>query len=417
MEVGNIVLSSVKSLFPLQRNPFRLLLFLEWLLLGMVVLTMMVPNPINRFALPSPLVIGIVAVFGLLGLRVPRRQLSYKLLYTGFEFGLVFLLVTLSADQIGLFPLLYLIVAIRSCAMFQPRGRMVVAGLTFMSFLLTMFFWMHPPAHLHKPPGGTPDTMALFALKLNATLTFGLALMFVLFLVNALLIERQSREQLASANEQLRQYALRIENQATLQERNRIAREIHDSLGHLLTAQSIQLENALLFLPPQAEKTQSFLAEARQLGSSALQEVRQSVATLRSDPLRGHPITLAIEHIIKRFAQTVGITPVVDIDTRSLLPTEISTAIYRIIQEAFTNIAKHASATAVSLRVWEKPDGIYILIEDNGHGFDPDQNTTGFGLRGMRERTAVLGGQFTITSQPGAGCQIAVVIPLSGNAL
>ncbi|MBW4582295.1 MAG: sensor histidine kinase [Tildeniella nuda ZEHNDER 1965/U140] len=407
----------MKQVFPVQRNVFRLLLCLEWLLLGIAILASLLPNPMNRFT-PLPLLtIPAIVVLGLMGLCVPKDRLVVKLLYTSLEFGLIILLHPFNSG-VGLFPLLYLIVAIRSCAMFQPRGRLVVAGLTFLSFVLTIFFRMPPlPHHSANAMMQELNGMTVFTLKLNATLTFGLTLGFVLLLVNALLAERESREQLATANEQLRQYALRIENQATLQERNRIAREIHDSLGHLLTAQSIQLENALLFLPPEAEKTQTFLTEARQLGSGALHEVRQSVATLRSDPLRGKSLETAIAYLVKNFQQTTSIIPDTILEVRSPLPCDVSTGIYRILQEALTNIAKHAAATQVSLQLWEKPDGVHLLVEDNGFGFHPDQNTTGFGLKGMRERAIVLGGHFTITSQPQTGCQIAAVIPLSRQFL
>lgn len=391
----------MKQLVPERRNFFQLLLYLEWILLGMAMLTETVPNPMNRFE-PSPLIaLPIILALGLMGLSIPKKDRLTKLLYTALEFGLIALLLPLAGGKVGLFPLLYLVVAIRSCTMFQPLGRLVVAVLTFISFLLTIFFRVFPPEH-HRGKGPIPefDNSMILTLKINATLTFGLTLVFVLLLVNALLAEWQSREQLSAANEQLRQYALRIENQATLQERNRIAREIHDSLGHLLTAQSIQLENALLFLPSEVEKTRSFLTEARQLGSSALQEVRQSVATLRSDPLQGKPLELAIAPLVKSFQQTTGITPEVMTELRSTLSTDVSTAIYRILQEALTNIAKHAEATRVSLQLWEKPDGLHLRVEDNGHGFNPDQNTTGFGLKGMRERAIGWAGSSPSAASP-----------------
>lgn len=417
-KVNPRIATSVKQLVPAQRNVFRLLLYLEWILLGIAMLTETVPNPMNQFE-PSPLVaLPIILLLGLIGLHVPKQDLLARLLYTGLELGLIALLLPLAGGKVGLFPLLYLVVAIRSCTMFQPRGRLIVAGLAFISFVLTIFFRVSTPFHTEGsrlPPDF--DSSMMLTLKINATLTFGLTLVFVLLLVNALLSEGQSRAELTAANEQLRQYALRIENQATLQERNRIAREIHDSLGHLLTAQSIQLENALLFLPPQAEKTRSFLTEARQLGSGALQEVRQSVATLRSDPLQGKPLELAIAHLVNSFQQSAGIIPEVITELRSPLSTDVSTAVYRILQEALTNIARHAAATHVSLQLWEKPDSIHLRVEDNGHGFNPNQNTTGFGLKGMRERSIVLGGQFTIISQPRSGCQITAVIPLSRHIL
>ena len=92
---------------------------------------------------------------------------------------------------------------------------------------------------------------------------------------------------------------------------------------------------------------------------------------------------------------------------------EISTAVYRVIQEALTNIAKHSRANRVSLVLQENTTGILVSIKDNGCGFYPQENTTGFGLQGMRERMEVLGGNLHLTSQPGKGCKIHFEIPLS----
>ncbi len=353
--------------------------------------------------------------FGLMGLKLPTEKTRDKVLYTGLEFGLLFLAFLLDSRP-DFFPLVSLIILIRSCLIFEQVGRLIVAGLVFIAFLVTLFVRPapHPPRH-----GPIPESIAntILTLKLNAAVTFGLALLFILLLVNALLAERQSREKLLLANEQLRQYAVRIEDQATLQERNRIAREIHDALGHALTAQSIQLENAQLFLPPDAEKTASFLQEAKQLGSRALQEVRRSISALRANPLQGQSLEIAIAKAVNEFRQTSGILPDYRIQLSQPIPTEISTALYRIIQESLTNIYKHSAATQVSIDLRETPEAIQLQIKDNGQGFNPERNTTGFGLQGMRERTAALGGQFFLASQPGKGCRITVSIPLPRLAL
>jgi signal transduction histidine kinase len=248
---------------------------------------------------------------------------------------------------------------------------------------------------------------------INATFYYGLLLAFILMLVNALLSERHSWQQLAIAHEQLRQYALRIEDQATLQERNRIAREIHDSLGHALSAQSIQLENALLFCPKSAEKTKGFLLEAKQLGAKALKEVRQSISTLRADPLQGRSLQEAIAILIQDFYRIANIQVNSTISLTYPISGEVSIATHRIVQEALTNIYKHSGATRVTILLEAKTGSIHLAIDDNGRGFNPKQNTTGFGLQGMRERTTALGGQIQIESQPGCGCQIIADIPLS----
>jgi signal transduction histidine kinase len=402
-------------------NPsFRLMLYLEWILLGIILLGAIRPNPRGIDATTLSLSLLILVSFGVMGLRLPTGKLSEKIFYTAGEFGLLFLTFLLR-ERTAFLPLLGLIIVIRSCLIFKDAGRSIVAGLVFSVFLLMLFQPMpvSPPPRQGEPPPPPrhehiPDSVAntILTLKLNTAVTFGLTLLFTLLLVNTLLAERQSREKLLIANDQLRQYALRIEDQATLQERNRIAREIHDALGHALTAQSIQLENALLFLPPNAKKSESFLREAQQLGSRALQEVRRSISTLRSDPLQGQSLETVLAKAITEFHQTTGILPESTIQLSQPIPAEIGTALYRILQEALTNISKHSDATQVHIHLQQSTTAMRLQIADNGQGFNPQGNTTGFGLQGMRERTTVLGGQLVLTSELGKGCQICVSIPL-----
>lgn len=397
------------SIFP--DRSFRLLLYLEWILLGITLLGEIRPAPYEINVTTRLLSILTLTAFGLMGLKLPTGKILNKVLYTGLEFGLLFLTFHLQSRP-SLFPLLCLLVVIRSCLLFGQIGRLTVAGLVFVAFLLMQFLVWRPPPPPRSQPISESITSTILTLKLNTAVTFGLTLLFILLLVNALLAERQSREKLLLANNQLREYALRIEDQAMLQERNRIAREIHDSLGHALTAQSIQLENALLFLPPDAEKTASFLREAKQLGSQALQEVRRSISTLRSNPLQGQSLEVAIAKTVSEFQNRTGILPDCNLEIYGPLPAEITTALYRIVQESLTNIYKHSGATQVKLKLQQSEEAIHLEIIDNGQGFDPNQNTTGFGLQGMRERTAALGGQFSLTSQLQKGCRITVSIGL-----
>lgn len=402
-------------------GPFRLLLYVEWLLLGLVMLALLVPLPLmpppqfSVFALLS--FIG----FGLMGLRLPTNRLSCKILYTVLEFGIILLLLFLYHQNRGI-PFLVMIVVIRSCQIFNLPNRLAVSGVAFGVFLLSII--QLPGLQSEREPFPFESVLKLtpseqlaldsnfLLLKLNFIISYGLTFIAILLLVNSLLSEYESRKNLAIAHEKLHQYALKIENQATLQERNRIAREIHDTLGHALTAQSIQLENALLFCPPNAEKTRTFLTEAKHLCSKALQEVRQSVATLRSDPSPGRSLEAAIALAVKKFHQTTGITPHYTINLSSQLSAEVSTAIHRIIQEALMNVYKHSLATQVAIHLQEKGQEVTLWIEDNGNGFYPEQNATGFGLQGMRERTLALGGEFHLVSQPGTGCLITAHIPL-----
>ena len=413
------VLGASATEFRLTNHSFRLILYLEGILLGVAFLLEIRPARFSIDATAQILVTLILIGFGLMGLKLPTARTRDKVLYTAVELGLLFVMFLLDRRTV-LFPLLGLIIVMRSCLIFQQAGRLIVAGLVFIYSVLMLFWGMSPapPHHNHEPEVSSAlIAHRILTLNLNTAITFGLTLLFVLLLVNALLAERESREKLLLANEQLRQYALRIEDQAALQERNRIAREIHDALGHALTAQSIQLENALLFLPPNAEKTKSFLEESQRLGARALQEVRRSIATLRSDPLQGQSLEGALTKAIQEFQATTGITPHCDLQLSQTIPTEIRTALYRIIQESLTNIYKHSAATEVNIHLQQDHNMLHLQVVDNGQGFNPERNTTGFGLQGMRERITALGGQFWLFSQLGAGCRITVSIPLPQTVL
>lgn len=392
---------------------FRLLLYLEWIVLGFTALSVILAasydSSINLFLL----IILSLAVFIAMRFWLPTKTLTYKVLYTGLEFAII-CLPSLLDSRIRWIPMLGLVAVIRSCQMFERPGRLIVVGLAFLSFGVSLFLHSSPGRHFGKHIIPVkPNGLDLLTWKLTSAFSFGFALVFVFLLIDALLAERQSRKQLSIAHEKLRQYALQVENQATLQERNRIAREIHDSLGHTLTAQSIQLDSALLLLASDTEKTRSFLTQAKQLCTQALREVRQSVAMLRSDPLQEQSLENAIATLLKEFRTTTAISPDCTISLPEPLPTEINATVYRIVQEALTNITRHSSATEVTIQLMQQEQTLYLLVKDNGKGFNPLQNSTGFGLQGMRERTLALGGQFNLTSQPGKGCVITAQIPLS----
>ena len=156
----------------------------------------------------------------------------------------------------------------------------------------------------------------------------------------------------------------------------------------------------------------TFLFTAKELGSKALHDVRQSVSTMRSHPLQEQPLEQAIQILAADFQRSTGILPSCQISIISPLSIEISTPIYRIIQESFTNISKYAQGTEVKLELTTTLESLKLIIQDNGRGFDLEQNTTGFGLQSMRDRTLALGGEFHINSSYNAGCQVIVDIPL-----
>lgn len=416
----------------------RVLLHIEWILLGIAVLALLtqgLPGDAIPRRLPPPPTRGLpglallcIVVLGGLGWRLPPARQGLPVIYIGVSLGLCWLSVFFGSLSPSTFAALLLIVVIRACILFPWRGRLVVAAGAYGSFLLLLLLRfqalllrvnqrlvINRPRPHNIPPEVVNDWIQGFLrqLSINSALLFGLVLAFVVLLVGTVLAESESRQALSAANQQLRRYALLIENQATLQERSRIAREMHDSVGHSLTAQSIQLENAALCGQHQDwAQLQHHLSEARRLGKTALQDVRQSVATLRTDPLQGRSLAAALEQLIQDFQQMSQIQVTLQgLEPIALAP-ETALAIYRVIQEALTNIARHSGASRAAIRFATAAGQLHLQIKDNGQGFDPQVNTTGFGLRSLQERVQALGGQLHLRSQPGQGCQIRIVVPL-----
>jgi len=397
----------------LRSHPLRLLLYLEWSLLAIAFLGEVFRASLFRIPNVPALNLTCIAAFAALGLSLPDDKLSNKILYTISEF-----LLTIVAVRIGLlrlFPVLYIAIAIRSCFIFERRGRTLVTALVYLACLANLFERLQYRPVVRQ--FGLLASERLLLLSIMTALFLGLMLVFLQLFVEAILAERQSRDRLAIAHARLREYALRVEDVATLQERNRIAREIHDSLGHSLTAFNLHLEAALRLLDRDPQEAKELLVEAKQLGATALHEVRQSVSALRSDPLQGKSLEEAIAALREDFQRSTGIVPEVAISLEQDVPDSCKTAAFRIVQEALTNICKYAQATAVSIKLATRAQVLQIAVSDNGRGFQPEQTTTGFGLQGMQERARSLRGQCQIKTAPGKGCTIRVKLPLANRSV
>ena len=416
------------------QHPFRLLLYLEWVLLGIALLTSfsaLISHP-RHHSIPHPLgfnLIGFlcIAALGTMGWWLPINSKSKFIPQLYVVAGLVVSWLAIASIGRGerVFPALLLVVVIRACLLFSWSGRILVAVLAYCSFLALQIMavmrinLLGMPLGRPLPPGLQrlpPEELRRiwFGFAFNSSLLFAFVLVFVLLLVGAVLAEHESRNRLAKAHHRLREYAVQAEDRATLQERNRIAREIHDSVGHYLTAQSIQLENTALFLAENRVKAATHLEKARQLNKEALANIRASVATLRKSPVR-QSLQASIEQLIADFKSNTNIEIEKRVNLPATLPQEINISLFRIVQEALTNVTKHSNATKVDLSIESTQKQIVLSVRDNGCGFDPSQNTTGFGLQGMQERTAALGGKLKIMSNCDRGCQILATIPRSST--
>ncbi len=201
-----------------------------------------------------------------------------------------------------------------------------------------------------------------------------------------------------------------------VEERNRLAREIHDTLAQGLSAIALQLEtaDALLETATQPERIRHVVQQALQLTRSNLIEARRSVLDLRATPLEGRTLAEALQELVQETLTKHSLALTLHaVGGHHPLPAAIETGLYRIAQEALTNIYTHAQATQATIHLICTPAAIQLIVQDNGRGFEPDQVTHDrYGLTGINERVRLLGGQLAIESAAGAGTKVAVTVPL-----
>jgi len=204
--------------------------------------------------------------------------------------------------------------------------------------------------------------------------------------------------------------ALRRVVEAQELERRRLARELHDQTGQELTSVLLGLK-AVEEAKSDAERAEA-LAAVREQVVETLHDVRRLAVELRPKALDDFGLVPALELLRDTFAGQTGMRVDLESQIRERLATNVETALYRIIQEALTNIVKHAQASAVSIVLARSGGGITAVIEDDGRGFTPDGGGEGLGLLGMGERLALLGGKLKVESSPGAGTTIVAEVPL-----
>ncbi len=417
------------------RHPLRSLLYIEWILFA-AIMASEVSNSGQSIELKW-FNIGIVVVLAVMGLRLPSdRKLLVRVLYTIAQIIPILVAAYIRMRPVGL---LCIVVVIRSYLLFDRKYRLWVTGGIFALYLITLNLFPYRRQHSEsRHPNGvitrngrTPVTRGNAPIsnerqeespietrrerdgfRWGFIFLFGGILLSLQLLVDRILAEKHAKEELAIANQRIRNYALKAEENGSLQERNRIAREIHDSLGHSLTALNLHLEMAVKLSQLKPEKSREVLVEAKRLGSIALQDVRQSVSALRSDPFADRDLAAAINKLADDFKYSNHLQPICQLDLPPNLPQSTNIILYRIVQEALTNISKHAHASEVIIEIKTQSDRVELRVTDNGRGFIPTHNTTGFGLQGMRERVLSLQGQFEILSIPDRGCQIVAIIPV-----
>ena len=250
------------------------------------------------------------------------------------------------------------------------------------------------------------ETLPLLGLPLIRAFAFGT----VGHIVDHLIDTQQAQSKaLLKANYRLSRHAETLEQLAVSRERNRLARELHDTLAHTLSGQAVNLEAIKLTVPPEQTETLSMLDQALENTRSGLRETRRALKDLRSQPLENLGLALALRNLARDAASRAAFELELDIpDALPALPPEVEQCVFRIAQESLENIVRHASARLVRLHLGVEAGHLQVEIGDDGIGADLDRLDLQdkLGLQGMRERAAEVGGVFEVSSQPSKGTTI-----------
>ena len=291
-----------------------------------------------------------------------------------------------------------------------------VLGLSFYQFWLAM------------PGSDVPLSVHLGWLVLQ-----GAMMLLVGYVVVQLVsIQREQRAALAEAyqrqaavNAQLQRYAATIEELSISRERNRLARELHDTLAHSLSAVTVQLEAVRSLWQVNPASARELLEQADETARTGLTEARRALQALRASPLQDLGLVLALKELAETAAERVGAS--LELQISEQLPErlaghgslEVEQGMYRIAQEALENVVRHSAAQRIVVCLEERGQTLVLCIEDDGVGTalkdlpPPDHQVKGrLGIQGMQERAQLIGGRLGIASKPDRGTTVTLAVPL-----
>ena len=344
-------------------------------------------QPLPSIALAAAFSAVSVGAYGWIERQAPSRRHGVAAAYIVVQLALGYLLYGLAGAGVGATLLLMVLVSQSVLLLPLPAAAVVAAAV--------------PLVHIGMSWGdGLRNGLGMFA-----------AAAFTAVVTELLRREQRARVDLADANGRLRGYAAQAEELATTQERNRVARDIHDGLGHHLTVVQMQVQAARAVLPSDPAKADAALARAQQQATEALAEVRRSVAALREPrtmPPLGTALTALAADTSAAGVQTeLQVTGIV-----RALPPDVEESLFRAAQEGLTNVRKHAAAGRARLLLAYGDDGTVSLeVGDDGVGTAGAVEGAGFGILGVRERAARLGGFVDVVSDPGRGTTVRVAVP------
>lgn len=259
-------------------------------------------------------------------------------------------------------------------------------------------------------PVQEPATQAVIFVAIVRSISF----LVVGYFINRLMGRLQTQqEQVELANAQLVHYASTIEQLTISHERNRLARELHDTLAHTLSGLSVQLETTLAYWDVNPETARDLLERSLTATRSGLDETRRALKALRASPIDDLGLLLALRKLSESAAERGELNLSLSLpDQNSSLSPNVEQCIYRVTQEALENVVHHANAKKLVVQLIISEEEILLTIEDDGLGFDNEQNKEAghFGLAGMRERAQVAGGNLTVSSHLNQGTRVQLLL-------
>ena len=265
-------------------------------------------------------------------------------------------------------------------------------------------------------PVGRTNLIVAFSLILFRLIILSLVGLVVNHLIT---VQRSQAKALRDANTRLRDYAATREHLITSQERNRLARELHDTLAHTLAAATVQLEAVQVIWETQPERAKQLVQESTVTMRGGLQDTRRALQALRAETLESIGFVASIQLLAESIQARYRInTSVETADDVLWLTQEQEHVVYRVAQEALLNSAQHAQAQHIRIEIEETGETLCLIVIDDGAGFDPstvDANTH-FGVQGMRERARMIGAELDVSSQVGQGTQLRMKLKRKSDA-
>jgi len=391
------------TLTGVERDP-RLFTWFLTLVMAIMYTVSLLDNPALRVPVPLTIFTILFIVHVLLHWQIERIFEKPKLLlaYILIQGALGFAISWMAAHEAVTFAI-YMALFGEAIGMF---------GLTRRGLLATIYYFTLAFISIQQIITTFPPVlMAVTALPV---------LIFVVIYVVLYSRQAKAREQaqelateLEAANRQLTEYANQVEDLTIAAERQRMARELHDTLSQGLAGLILQLEAADAQLGRQnPEKAREIISQAMQKARESLADARNAISNLRENHVGELEDSLRRE--IDRFEAATGIPCVFHAEQTIPIPDSVKETILRTVSEALTNIARHAQAFEAAVNLTVKDQTLTVTIKDNGLGFDPENIPSGhYGLLGIRERIRLTGGQLTLNTAPGKGTIISIAIPIT----